>query len=439
VKSREKVLPSTATTNPAGHLVIGGCDTVDLAERFGTPLYVYDEETVRSRCREYVKAFSSRLKRTEVMYASKAFSTVAMCQLVTSEGLSIDVSTAGELHTAITAKVPGEKIYMHGNNKTRQELEMALDHGVRIVIVDNFDELTMIQEIAQARGITVPVYLRITPGIKAHTHEYLETGGDEAKFGFPLRGGTAEQAIGAALDLDNIELKGVHSHIGSQIYALHSFKRAVEVVFEFLAEIREKTGWVADEVDLGGGLGVKYVADDAPSSADELAEILLSSVESECEELSYPVPHILIEPGRSIAANAGVTLYTVGAIKRSPHTHTFVCVDGGMSDNLRPSMYGAVYEVLLANRPGEIAEHSVSIAGKHCETGDIVIKEAYLPEVVSGDILAIPATGAYGYSMANNYNRQPRPGAVLVANGHAREIVRRETLADIVSHDLSIE
>lgn len=409
-----------------------------MAGKYGTPLFVYDEDHLRSRCREYTAAFSARHTDTEIIYASKAFNCVAMCQIAAQEGLGLDVSTAGELHTAIKAGVPGDKLYLHGNNKSPAELEMALDYGVGRIIVDSLDELHLLEELASARKVTAKIYLRITPGIKVYTHEFLETGGESVKFGFVLADGVAREAMAAAIKSPSLELMGIHSHIGSQIFALHSYARAVKIVFDFLAEIRSQLGWVAPEVNLGGGLGIGYQADDAPSSVDELADIILNEVKSECARRVYPLPKIMVEPGRSIVGNAAVTLYTVGTIKEIPHIKKFVCVDGGMSDNLRTSMYGAVYEALLANNPGDADEHCVCVAGKHCETGDVVVKEAMLPPVQTGDILVTPATGAYGYSMANNYNRQPRPAVVLAKNGQCREIIRRESLDDLTARDLSL-
>lgn len=433
------VLPITAQINPEGHLEIGGCDTVELAKKYGTPLFIMDEETLRGQCRAYMEAFGTKGVDFEVIYASKAFTCIAMCQIVKQEGLALDVMSAGELYTAIRAGFPMEKIFLHGNNKTPDELELALDNNVGRVVVDGFSELELLNKIAGDKGRVQPILLRVTPGIKPQTHSYIQTGQIDSKFGFGLQDGLALNAVKRALELRNVDLRGIHAHIGSQIFELGSFAKAIEIIMGFVKQIKDETGLTIDELNTGGGLGIKYKAIDEPSTIEEYANVIVDGVIKEANHLGLPIPRIMVEPGRSIVANAGVTIYTVGAIKEIPNIRTYVSVDGGMSDNMRPMLYGAVYEALLANRAGDEPNTVVTVAGKHCESGDILIRDIELPHPEIGDILCTPATGAYGYVMANNYNRQPRPGVVLVNDGAAREIIRRETLEDLVKLDVSIE
>ncbi|HZD60393.1 MAG TPA: diaminopimelate decarboxylase [Anaerolineae bacterium] len=433
------VLPITAKVNSQGHLEIGGCDAVELTKEYGTPLFLMDEDTIRTQCQTYMKAFGSKNKDFEVIYASKAFSSIAMCQIAYEEGLSLDVSSGGELYTANKAGFPMEKIYLHGNNKTSAELELALDQGVGRVVVDSFQELNLLNRVAARKGLRQSILLRVTPGIKPQTHSYIQTGQIDSKFGFGLQDGLALSAVRKSLELENIELKGIHAHIGSQIFALHSYAKAIEIIMEFIRSVKDRTGFIVDELNTGGGLGIKYKAVDEPSTIEEYADVIVDGVVREATRLDLPVPKVMIEPGRSIVANSGVTLYTVGTIKDIPKIRTYVSVDGGMSDNLRPMLYGAVYEALLANRAEEIPDTIVTIAGKHCESGDILIKDIMLPHPEVGDILCTPATGAYGYVMANNYNRQPRPAVVLVRDGRARVIIKRETLDDLIRLDVGLE
>lgn len=426
------VLPETARINESGHLEIGGCDTVALTREFGTPLFVLDEQTIRNTCRKYLSAFRESSKNTEVIYAGKAFISLAMCQLIMQEGLSIDVSSGGELYIAMKAGFSPEKIYLHGNNKSRAELELALDSGVGRIVADSFNELDLLQEIACNKKIKQKVLLRITPGIEAHTHEYIRTGGADSKFGFGLSGGAAMEAVKKAIAMPEIELTGIHAHIGSQIFALHSYAKAIEIIMEFIKEVKNETGVALLEFNTGGGLGIKYKAEDEPSTIEEYAEVIAGGIEKEAHRLNIQVPKIMIEPGRSIVGNAGVTLYTVGTIKKIPGVRTYISVDGGMSDNLRPMLYKAVYEALLANKASSKKTEKVTIAGKHCESGDILVKNAQisLPEV--GDIVCTPATGAYGYVMANNYNKATRPAVLMVKDGDAKMIIRRETYEDLL-------
>jgi len=426
------VLPLTAKTNEDGHLEIGGVDTVKLAREYGTPLFIYDEADIRYRCRQYKKYLRSDKFDTEVIYAGKAFMSLAICRLIQEEGLSLDVVSGGELYVADRAGYPIEKVYMHGNNKTPVELAMALSLGVGHFVVDSFDELRLLAKLAKQEKKRPKILLRITPGIKPSTHEYIQTGQVDSKFGFGLKDGAALRAVAEALAISDLELVGLHLHIGSQIFSLHSFAKAIENIILFAQEIAAKTGFNINQLNLGGGLGIKYGATDEPSSIKEFCRVIVESVESEISKTALVPPKILVEPGRSIVGSAGVTLYTVGTIKKIKGIRTYVSVDGGMSDNLRPMLYGAGYEALLANKINDEPTEKVTIAGKHCETGDILIKDVLLPKLEIGDIICTPATGAYGYAMANNYNRQPRPAVLMVNEGGVKEIIRRESYEDLV-------
>ncbi|MHB0976651.1 MAG: diaminopimelate decarboxylase [Candidatus Aquicultorales bacterium] len=427
------VLPVTARVNAKGHLEIGGCDCVSLAEEFGTPLFVMDEKHLRQQCRRFAKAFAKDGVRTEVIYASKAFMSLAMCQLVDEEGLSLDVSSGGELFVALQAGFPPAKIFMHGNNKTPDELRLAVKSGVGRIVVDSFEELARVDTFAGEQGVVQNILLRITPGIKPDTHSYIQTGQIDSKFGFGLLDGVALEAVKKALALPNIKLDGIHAHIGSQIFVLHSYSKAVEIIMAFLAEVRDETGITLDVLNAGGGLGIKYKVADEPSSIEEFAEVILSGVEKEAAASGLPMPTVMVEPGRAVVGNAGVTLYRIGTIKEIPGVRTYISVDGGMSDNLRPMLYGAVYEAHLANRMKDEKTDMVTVAGKHCETGDVLVKDTMLPKPKVGDVLTTLATGAYGYVMANNYNKQPKPAVVLVNDGAARVIVARETYEDLLN------
>ncbi|MDI6892726.1 MAG: diaminopimelate decarboxylase [Actinomycetota bacterium] len=426
------VLPITARVNEKNHLEIGGCDAIELARRFGTPLFVVDEETIRSQCKRYLKSFRDLSSDTEVIYAGKAFLSLAMCQIIHQENLSLDVSSGGELYLAHRSGFPMERVFFHGNNKTPVELELALDLGVGRIVVDSDNELDLLNRLAEKKGKLVRILLRITPGIVPSTHAHIQTGGVDSKFGFGLADGVALAAVKKALSLKWLELVGFHIHIGSQIFLLHSYARAIEMIMGFIHQTREEVGFVARELNTGGGLGIRYKVTDEPSTVEEYARVIVSGVEGEAKGFGLPVPKIMIEPGRSIVGNAGVTLYTIGTIKEIPGVRTYVSVDGGMSDNLRPMLYGAVYEVMIANKAGDKPVVKVTVAGRHCESGDILIKNARLPHVEIGDILCTPATGAYGYVMANNYNKQPRPAVVLVKGGKVKMIVRRETCDDLL-------
>jgi diaminopimelate decarboxylase len=412
--------------------MVGGCDTVDLARRFGTPLFVLDEETIRTQCRRYLAAFRELDPGAEIIYAGKAFLSQAICKLIEEEGLSLDVSSGGELYLAHRVGFPPERIYIHGNNKTPDELELALDVNVKRVVVDSDNELDLLNRLAGEKGKKVAILMRLTPGIIPTTHAYVQTGAEDSKFGFGLSDGVALKATEKALAMKNLDLRGFHAHIGSQIFVLHSYAKAVEVIVAFIREVKERLGFEVDELNAGGGLGIKYRVTDEPSTVEDYAGVIVGGIKKETERLGLKMPKVMIEPGRSIVGNAGITLYTIGTIKRIPGVRTYISVDGGMSDNLRPMLYRAVYEAIIANKANVKPTRRVTIAGKHCESGDILIEDARISEPEIGDILCTPATGAYGYVMANNYNKQPRPAVVMVKDGQARVIIRRETYEDLL-------
>ncbi len=426
------VLPVTATTNSADHLAIGGCDTVELVREFGTPLFVFDEATLVGQCREYMEKFAQGPTPAEVIYAGKAFMCLALCQTIAREGLSIDVSSGGELYVALAAGFPPERIFMHGNNKTPAELDMALEHGLGTIVIDSFDEMALLDRLAAAAGRRQNVFIRLTPGIKPQTHKYIQTGQVDSKFGFGIDDGVATEAIKQILDCDNLELSGFHSHIGSQIFALASYRKTVEILFEYTAQVRAELGFVPGKINLGGGLGIKYLETDRPATIEDFARTVFDAAVAAGQEFDVALPELAVEPGRSIVGNACVTLYRIGTVKDVPGVRTYISVDGGMSDNIRPMLYGANYSAVVANRMSAQPEREVTVAGKHCESGDVLIRDIKLPEIEVGDILCTPATGAYGYAMANNFNLQPKPAVVMVKDGNARAIIERETYEDLI-------
>jgi diaminopimelate decarboxylase len=403
------VYPADARLNEAGHLEIGGCDVLDVAREFGTPAYVYAENDMRARAREYVEAFQARTEHFEVIYASKAFPATAAYRLFAEEGLSVDCASGGELHLALAGGVPAERIYMHGNNKTEAELRYAVSKGVGTIVVDSFDEIERLQRIAPEGQ---KVMLRVTPGIRPTTHAYIQTGQVDSKFGFAIE--DVPRAIWAMKDL---WLVGLHAHIGSQIFDLE--------VYEKLAEVLSRIGDFP-KLNLGGGLGIAYTQKDHPAAVEDYVDALLKNAPRDVT--------VLCEPGRSLVGNAGVTIYTVGTVKDIPGVRNYVAVDGGMVDNLRPMLYGAKYDADIADRFG--GNKKVTVAGMHCESGDILIENAKLDDPKVGDILVIPATGAYGHSMANNYNAIPRPPVIFCKDGQARAVVRRETYEDLTARDV---
>lgn len=429
-------LHGTSRQNQHGHLEIGGVDALYLAEKYGTPLYVYDVALIRERAKSFKQAFITAGLKAQVAYASKAFSSVAMIQLAEEEGLSLDVVSGGELYTAVAAGFPAERIHFHGNNKGREELRMALEHRIGCIVVDNFYEISLLEDLCEETGHSIDVLLRITPGVEAHTHDYITTGQEDSKFGFDLHNGQTERAIEQVLQSEHIQLLGVHCHIGSQIFDTAGFVLAAEKIFKKLDEWRESYSFVSKVLNLGGGFGIRYTEDDEPLHATEYVEKIIEAVKENAARYGFNIPEIWIEPGRSLVGDAGTTLYTVGSQKEVPGVRQYVAVDGGMNDNIRPALYQAKYEAETANRIGEAHDKTVSIAGKCCESGDMLIWDIDLPEVKEGDLLAVFCTGAYGYSMANNYNRIPRPAVVFVENGEDHLVVKRETYEDIVKLDL---
>ena len=415
------LLPDTAAVGPSGQLLIGGCDTLELAAQFGTPLFVYDESHLRARCREAVAAFGPG-----VNFATKAFLCTAMAKLAAEEGCNLDVSTAGEYHVARAAGVPAERLVLHGNNKSTEELRRAIAEGVGRIIVDSFDELDRIEALV-AGGLSAPsVLIRVTPGVEAHTHEFVRTGQDDSKFGFGLSTGMAEAAVTRAAASPLMELVGIHAHIGSQVFEARFFEMAIEVLAPFVER------HALAEFSVGGGLGVAYVnGEEAPSITEWAA-----AVHRACAQAGITA-RVTAEPGRSLVAQAAITIYEVGTIKDIPGIRTYVSVDGGMSDNARPILYGSQYEAFLPREVGADRPRRATIVGKHCESGDLLIRDALVPEDLEvGDLLATPVTGAYGYSLSSNYNKVTRPAVVFVADGEARLVVRRETLEDLLSLDL---
>ncbi|MDP8974977.1 MAG: diaminopimelate decarboxylase [Actinomycetota bacterium] len=417
------LLPLTSRVSDEGRLSVGGVDVLDLAAEHGTPLFVYDEEHLRLRCQEAVAAFGDG-----VAYAAKAFLCRAMAALAHEEGMCIDVSTGGEMHVALAAGVPPGRLVLHGNNKSVEELVVAVEAGVGRIVVDSFDEIDRLEHLASTGQSRPKVLLRITPGIEAHTHEYVRTGQDDSKFGFTVATGVAAQAVRRLRESASLDLVGVHAHIGSQIFLLASFVRAVEVIADFFVPLE------LAELCVGGGLGVAYVEGEEAPTIEEWAE----TVRSACSAVGIPAStRVTAEPGRAVVAGAGLTLYRVGTVKDLPGIRTYVSVDGGMSDNPRPVLYGSGYEAFLPRATGAERSSVATVVGKHCESGDVVVRDACLPaDLVVGDILATPVTGAYGHSMASNYNKVPRAPVIFVRDGRARVVVRRETYDDLLRLDL---
>ncbi|WP_042145776.1 diaminopimelate decarboxylase [Paucisalibacillus sp. EB02] len=425
--------------NNEGHLEIGGMDTVELSKKYGTPLYVYDVSLIRDRCRAFVETFKELGVRAQVAYASKAFSSIAILQVVKQEGLSVDVVSEGELYTALKAGIDPTKIHLHGNNKSVQELKMAIEHNVGCIVVDNFYEIELLTALLKQNNKKMDVIIRVTPGIKSDTHQYIMTGNEDSKFGFDLHNGQADEAFNQLRENNDINFKGLHCHIGSQIFETDRFVTATNILFRKLSDWKRRYGYIPEVLNLGGGFGIRYTEDDQPIPLNHYVEQLVETVQEQSEKLDIPMPEIWIEPGRSIVGDAGVTLYTVGSQKHIPGVRDYISIDGGMTDNIRPALYQAKYHGLLANKALEPSETVVAVAGKCCESGDMLVWDLPIPQVKSGDILAILSTGAYGYSMASNYNRIQKAAVVFVENGQDKLVIKRETYQDILSHDLSYE
>ena len=429
------VFPDTTDTNAAGHLTIGGCDALDLAEQYGTPLYVLDEATLRARCRQFSGAFASRYPNSQAVYASKAYINPALARIFAEEGLGLDVVSGGELAVAMAGDVPLDHVYFHGNNKSPAELEEAVSAGIGRIVVDSFHELDLLQQICAQAGKNQDILVRVSPGIDPHTHAYTTTGIIDSKFGFSIQTGDAERAILQAIAAPNLNLRGLHFHLGSPIFELEPYQAATDLVLRFAAGLREQ-GLNLQEFSPGGGFAIAYTRNDQPPAPDDYAEAIVSTLTATCAELGMDQPSLVIEPGRSIIGPAGVALYRIGAIKDIPGIRTYVSVDGGMGDNIRPALYQASYEVLSANRPAAEPDATVTIAGKYCESGDVLATDILLPSPAAGDVIAIPAAGAYCPSMASNYNLNPRPPIILVQDGESRLIRRRESYADLMHCDV---
>ena len=429
------VLPKTAEVRD-GHLFIGGVDMVDLAREQGTALYVFDEADLRDRMEQYREAFHECYPNSEALYASKAFLNKEVLRIANEEGMFLDVSGGGELACARAVGFPMERVFVHGNNKTERELREAIEAGVGRIVLDTRIELGRVSRIAGEMGKTQKVLMRITPGVEADTHEYIKTGCEDSKFGFTMLEDFAFNCVGDVLNAPNVELVGFHCHIGSQIFALHSFDEAVQVMVEFVARVRERYGIEVEDLDMGGGLGIAYTVDENPSSIREFAECTANAVRKYCAQYGVPEPRLLVEPGRSLVANAGVTLYTVGVMKTLPNIRKYVGVDGGMSDNIRTALYHADYEAVIANKADEPRVEVVTLCGKHCESGDAVVLDGSLQHPDLGDIVCVFGTGAYCYTMSSSYNGQPRPAIVFVRDGVARVVTRRETYEDLMARDI---
>ncbi len=413
-----------------------GCDAVELAKEYGTPLYVLSEDRIRARIRELRETFLDRWPGSSAAYASKALQTLDLCRIVASEGLDLDVVSGGELYAALKAGFPPGRIHFHGNSKTPEEIRMALDNRVGRMIVDNRTELEVLDREARSAGVRMPILFRVTPGVDSHTHRHISTGGLDSKFGIPLDPAVRDEYVGAALRMEGIELRGFHFHIGSQIFSNESHRKAARIVADLAGEVRDRYGFETRELILGGGFAARYTAKDEPEPLAYYTDPMMGDLRDRFRELGLAMPRIGIEPGRWIVAEAGITLYTVGSVKEIPGVRTYVGVDGGMPDNIRPALYGAEYEATVADRHDGPRDRTVTVAGKCCESGDILIRDIPLQDPRPGDVLAVFSTGAYTHSMASNYNRLPRPAMVLVRDGRARLSVRRETYEDLTAREL---
>lgn len=425
------------TVNEKGHLAVSGVDTVELAKEYGTPLYVMDEAMIRSACRRFKKSIDEFYGGAGlVCYASKAFSCKEIYRIVDSEGVGADVVSGGELYTAASVGFPMDKICFHGNNKTDEELELAIEKKVGRIIVDNVYELERLDKLAEKKGVVANIMFRIKPGIDAHTHNFVKTGQIDSKFGFALETGEAFEAVKKAVELKNVHLVGLHCHIGSQIFDIDPFVHAAEVMLGFIAKIKDELSFEVKELNLGGGFGIKYTNEDKPCAFEKYMECVSVKVKEICAEKGIKLPFILIEPGRSIVAPAGLTLYTVGGIKEIPNIRTYVSIDGGMGDNPRYALYKSEYDIEVANKAGEEKTETITLAGKCCESGDLIGENMPVQHVEVGDTIAVLATGAYNYSMSSNYNRLCKPAVVMVKDGKTRVIVKRETLEDLIRNDI---
>ena len=422
--------------NDNGMLTIGGVRVDNLVKEYGTPLYVLDEDTVRNNIRNFKKSLDENYEKGMVLYASKALNCLELCRIANDEGIGLDCVSAGEIYTALTAGFPANKIYFHGNNKTEDELIYAIDNNIGVIIVDNYYELDAIEEIAKQKGKKVKVMFRIKPGIDAHTHDFIRTGQIDSKFGFALENGEAYSAVKATLDKENLKLIGLHCHIGSQIFDDQPFMEAARVMMKFYKQIKDEFSIELDQLNLGGGFAIKYLETDEHIGYDTYMKEVATIINDFCKENDLKVPMILIEPGRSVVGAAGITLYKCGSIKEIKHIRNYVAIDGGMGDNPRYALYESDYEVLIANKLNEKADYKATVAGKCCESGDLIQENVVMPKPEKGDIVAVLSTGAYNYSMASNYNRIPRPAMVMLKDKKSRVIIKRETFEDLVRNDI---
>lgn len=430
------IWPLTARRDGDGVLTLGGVPVPRLAEKYGTPLYIYDEETIRSQCRLYMESIKKSHPRPRVVYAGKAWMSIELLKILTEEGLSLDVVSAGELYVALQSGFPPERISLHGNNKTPDELRMAIDAGIGQIVIDNFYEIDLLEELTANLSNPFPVLVRLNPGIDVHTHDYRKTGIVDSKFGLGIETGDAQRAVERILGIPGLALKGYHAHVGSQIFEVEPFVDTVHAVFDFAGEMKARHGVVPDEISPGGGFGIAYAPGDPAAPVETYVQAIGAAAREAASEIGIPDPVFTIEPGRSIVGTAGIAVYTTGAIKEIPGVRTYVSVDGGMADNIRPALYGAVYSAELVKDGKEAASESVTIAGKFCESGDVLIDKIALPVVRPGDLIAIPVAGAYSLAMASNYNMALRPAVVFVSEGNERLVQRRETFEDLLRRDV---
>ena len=433
---RLPIFPVTSGINDSNHLTIGGCDLTSLVEEHGTPLYVFDEESLRGKCREFTREFSDRYPDVLVLYACKAYVNPALARIFDEEGMGLDVVSGGELAVAQAVDYPAAKVYFHGNNKGPEELESSVGWGIGRVVVDNFHELGLLNDIAGKLGVLQDILVRVSPGVDPHTHSHTTTGILDSKFGIPIEGGQAEELVRQAMAAENINLVGLHFHLGSPIFELEPYRTAIEITMAFAFEMKERHGMELREFSPGGGFAVQYTEDEPPPQVAEYASVIASAILENCKGPDMPPPQLLIEPGRAIVGQAGVAVYTVGSTKDIPGIRRYVSVDGGMGDNIRPAIYGSRYEAIVVNKAGDRPEGKVTIAGKFCESGDVLIHDIELPGIETGDLIAIPTSGAYCLPMASNYNSNPRPPIALVKDGQSRLIRRRETYQDLMLCDL---
>lgn len=418
------------------HFIFDGCDTVELAKKYGTPLYVISNTNILERCREIRDAFLNKYENTRAVYASKAFLTQEMCRIMTREGLGLDVVSGGELYTAQKAGVPMGNIIFHGNNKSLDEIEMAVNYGVGRIVVDNHYELEMINKIAEKHNKVMDILFRITPGIDSHTHKFISTGQLDSKFGIAIQEGILRNHVKDAMNMPFVNLKGFHFHVGSQLSNNASHLMALDILLNLMKEMKDELNFVTKEINLGGGFGIRYTDEDERKELAYFMDPMMDKIYAKCKDYSLEIPQVIIEPGRLIIGEAGITLYTIGSIKEVPGIRTYVSVDGGMPDNPRPALYDAKYEAVVANKLSQPRNMTATISGKCCESGDILIWDLKVPQVEPGDILAVLSTGAYNYSMSSNYNKLPRPAIVMVEDGRDRLVMRRETYDDLLSREV---